>query len=126
MTKQHVSHVLSVQLNKRMPSPASAYKSLHTTLILPDVESSSTKFSRTLLPVVRRLKWCIQRDQLARNFKTVPYANAHDRVAFCTWLEERGRGIVQDGERIRLAVCPDLKRRVRFYETLTAAAAKSL
>jgi hypothetical protein len=33
---------------------------------------------------------------------------------------------VQDGERIRLAVCPDLKRRVRFYETLTAAAAKSL
>ncbi|KXN88816.1 hypothetical protein AN958_06685 [Leucoagaricus sp. SymC.cos] len=123
LTKQHVSHILSVQLNKRTPSPTSAYRSLHAALILPDVESSSTNFSRTLLPIVRRLKWCLRRDQLARNFKSGPYANADDRVAFWAWLEGKGRGIVKDGERLRLAICPDVKSKVCFYETLDAAAA---
>ncbi|KAF5352711.1 hypothetical protein D9756_005930 [Leucocoprinus leucothites] len=124
LTKRHLSHLVSVQLTKRVPSPASAYKSLHAALILPDVESSSTNVSRTLLPIVRQLKWCLRRDQLARNFKTGPYANPNDRMAFWTWLESKGRSIVQDGERLRLAVCPDLKRKIRFYETLSAVVAK--
>lgn len=117
MARQHTSHILSVQLNKRLPSPASAFKSLHTTLILPDIESSSTKISRTLLPIVRQLKWCIRRDQLARRFKSGPRAG---EIAFWAWVEDGGRSIVQDTETLRLAICPDVKKKVYFYETLDA------
>ncbi|KAF9454156.1 hypothetical protein P691DRAFT_770865 [Macrolepiota fuliginosa MF-IS2] len=124
LTKKHVSHVLSVQLNKRLPSPASAFRSLHAALVLPDVESSSTNISRTLLPIVHRLKWCIRRDQLARSFKSGPYATPAGRVALWAWLEDKGRGIVQDGERLRLAICPGVRAKVYFYEALDTNAAR--
>lgn len=75
------------------------------------------------MPIVRRLKWCFRCDQLARNFKTGPYVNSGDRTAFWTWLEGKGRGIVQDGERLRLAICPDLKKNIRFYESIGATVA---
>jgi len=113
--------VVSVQLSKWIPSPESAYKSLHKALIFPDIESSSTNMSRKLLPIVRQLKWCLLRDQLARRFKIGPYGNSDDRTAFWTWLEGKGRSIVQDGERLRLAVCPDLKKAIRFYEAFNAS-----
>lgn len=120
MVKQHLSHILSVQLNKRLPSPATAFKSLHAMMVLPDVESSSIKISRSLLPVVRQLKWCLRRDQLARCFKSGPYAAANGRSAFWTWLEAGGRNVVQDGERLRLAICPIIRKKICFYEHLNA------
>lgn len=120
MAKRHVSRLVSVHLSKWKPSPESAYRSLYEALIFPDIESSSTSISRKLLPIVRRLKWCLLRDQLARNFKIGPYG---DRIAFWTWLEGKGRSIVQDGERLRLAICPDLKKNIRFYESIGATVA---
>jgi hypothetical protein len=40
-------------------------------------------------------------------------------TAFGRWFDERGRGIIQDGERVRLAICPgNVKKFIRFYEEL--------
>ena len=33
-----------------------------------------------------------------------------------TWLEGRGRGLMKEGERVRLAVCPGVRKLVGFYE----------
>jgi len=33
-------------------------------------------------------------------------------------IEAKGKGIIQDGERVRLALCPGVKKMVGFYEAL--------
>jgi hypothetical protein len=126
LTKQHLSHMVSVQLNKRLPSPAIAFKSLHAMMVLPDVESSSIKISRSLLPIVRQLKWSIRRDQLARCFKSGPYATANGGSALWTWLEAGGRNVVKDGERLRLAICPIIRKKICFYEHLDATTTRNI
>ena len=69
---------------------------------------------------MRRLKWCLQRDHLAREFKKSGKA-----VGLGKWLDD-GEGeetsfrkrVFVDGEKVRLAVCPDMKKRVGFFEKL--------
>ena len=101
---------------------ASALKSylltLHSTHILPDIESSSPSVARSLLPTMRKLKWSLQRDRLAREFK-----NSGRAVGLRKWLEEgeeKGirRRVFVEGETVRLAVCPDVTKRVWFFERL--------
>jgi hypothetical protein len=103
-------------------SQATYLKNLHHTHILPDEESSSFTVSRALLPAVRRLKWSFQRDKLARMVREgticgiTPIEGSTMVTGFANWFEARGRGIVQDGERVRLALCPDVMTRIKRYE----------
>lgn len=70
---------------------------------------------------MRKLKWSLQRDHLAREFKKSGKA-----VGLGKWLDG-GEGeetslrkrVFVDGEKLRLAVCPDMKKRVGFFEKLS-------
>jgi hypothetical protein len=67
---------------------------------------------------MRKLKWSLQRDKIAREFK-----NSGRAVGLRNWLEEgEGKGIRRrvfvEGETVRLAVCPDVTKRVWFFERL--------
>jgi hypothetical protein len=83
---------------------------------------------------MRKLKWCLQKDRLAREFKRCGKAVG---VGLGIWLSE-GEGemtfgdgaerevekkrmrkrIFGDGEKVRLALCPGVKQRVGFFEKL--------
>ena len=118
LSRRHASHVLAVQLRRRTTN-GTASKSLQilcSTHVFPDVESSSLNVSRSLLPIMRKLKWCLQRDRLAKVFKVsgVP-------VGIGAWLDRRdseGRKVVQESEKLGLAVCPNIRTKVGFYERL--------
>jgi hypothetical protein len=88
--------------------------------VLPDVESSSLKVSRKLLPVLHKLKWCLQRDKLSKMVKIgfCGMSGAGEIVGFGPWLERKGQGVVEDGERVRLAICPNVRKTVDLYEAL--------
>jgi len=67
---------------------------------------------------MRKLKWSLQRDRLAKEFK-----NSGRAVGLRNWLEEgeeKGirRRVFVEGETVRLAVCPDVTKRVWFFERL--------
>jgi len=111
LQKTHLRHLLSSHINAR---PMNALQLLHSTRILPDVESSSPRISRTLLPVVRKLKWCIQKDRLAKQVR--------EQGGLKDWLEDRGRLLVRETERVRLAICPGVRKVVGFWEELSARA----
>jgi hypothetical protein len=89
---------------------------LHSHQMCPDVESSSPNIARSLLPIVRKLKWSLQRDRLAKVFKEsgVP-------LGVGAWLAngEYGRRILLDDEKFRLAVCPDIGKARGFFERLS-------
>ena len=88
---------------------------LCSTHVFPDVESSSLNIvSRSLLPTMRKLKWSLQCDKLAKVFKM-----SGASVSICEWLEKgdsQGRKVLQEGEKVRLAVCPNIRSKVGFYE----------
>ncbi|CAA7264863.1 unnamed protein product [Cyclocybe aegerita] len=124
LSRRHASHILSVQLRRRTipgSSASAALQTLYTSHVLPDVESSSPFIARSLLPVVRKLKWSLQRDSLARVFK-----DSARQVGVAGWLsstkgEEEARRVFADNEKLRLAVCPGVSKRVGFYEKLGEA-----
>ena len=65
---------------------------------------------------MRKLKWCLQRDRLAKVFKVSGVS-----VGIGAWLDRgdsKGRKVVQEGEKVRLAVCPNIRTKVGFYERL--------
>ncbi|PPQ79400.1 hypothetical protein CVT25_002670 [Psilocybe cyanescens] len=116
--RQQASHKLAVQLHRRTTAgpPSRSLQSLYSCHVLPDVESSSTNVARSLLPIVRKLKWSIQRDKLARVFKT-----SGIRTGIGAWLEHGkgfGRKVIPDSEKVRLALCPDINRTRGFFERL--------
>lgn len=123
LQRKYTSIVISSQLRRRS-SGNHALKTLHQSHVLPDVESSSLSISRSLLPVMRQLKWSIQRDRLAQVVRdgasgTVGSKNTGgEQGSIAAWFESRGRGIVEDGERVRLALCPSVRKMVGFYEKL--------
>jgi len=109
--------VVSRQLGRRLAARSDqALKQLHHSHVLPDIESSSPNISRRLLPIVHKLKWSLQRANIAR------LLNARiDLVStrgLGEWLEESGRCLLSEHERVRLALCPDINKMVRFYESL--------
>lgn len=68
------------------------------------------------MPIVRQLKWSIQRDKLAQLIK----GGAYTKGGICFWLQGTGRSVVKDdkSEKVRLAICPDIRRRIGFFEQL--------
>jgi len=80
---------------------------LVATRVFPDIESSLPRVSRMLLPVMRKLKWCIQRDHLAQKVR---------EHGLQDWLERRGRLV--EIERVRLAICPGVRPVRAFWEEL--------
>lgn len=109
--------VVSRQLVRRLAAPPNqVLKQLHYSHVLPDMESSSPNMSRSLLPIVHKLKWSLQRANLAR------LLNARSAIvstrSIGEWLEGKGKGLLSEHERVRLAICPDISKVVRFYESL--------
>ena len=123
LQRKYTSIVISSQLSRRS-SGNRTLETLHQSHVLPDIESSSLSISRSLLPVMRQLKWSIQRDKLAQLVReglsgAVGRKNTDGaQGSIAAWFESRGRGIVQDGERVRLALCPSVRKMVHFYEQL--------
>lgn len=119
LQRTHVRNILSTYFQTRSKSSltADALRSLHSSGVLPDVESSSPSISRILLPVVRKLKWCIQKDRLAKMVRRQegPVGSGGDAIS---WYEGRGKGLLKEGERVRLAICPGVRKFVVFYENL--------
>ena len=118
LSRRHASNVLAVQLRRRTTNgtASNSLQILCSTHIFPDVESSSLNVARSLLPTMRKLKWCLQRDRLAKVFKVSGVS-----VGIGAWLDRRdseGRKVVQEDEKLRLAVCPNIRTKVRFYERL--------
>jgi hypothetical protein len=118
LSRRHASHVLAVQLRRRTTNgtASNSLQILCSTHVFPDVESSSLNVARSLLPTMRKLKWCLQRDRLAKVFKVSGVS-----VGIGAWLDRggsEGRKVVQEGEKVRLAVCPNIRTKVGFYERL--------
>jgi hypothetical protein len=108
-----VVRVLSNHLTNRKPHPKQA-ASLDR-VILPS-ETNSPLVSRRLLPVIARLKWSMKRDGLARRVRGSS-AKGSDGPRW--WIEGSGRILIHEGERIRLAVCPGVRKFVKFFEQLS-------
>jgi len=118
LSRRHASNVLAVQLRRRTTNgtASNSLQILCSTHIFPDVESSSLNVARSLLPTMRKLKWCLQRDRLAKVFKVSGVS-----VGIGAWLDRRdseGRKVLQEDEKLRLAVCPNIRTKVGFYERL--------
>ena len=119
LSRRHASHVLAVQLRRRTTdgTAGNSLQLLCSTHVFPDVESSSLNVARSLLPTMRKLKWCLQRDRLAKVFKVSGVS-----LGIGAWLDDGGdsvrRKVVQEGEKLRLAVCPNIRTKVGFYERL--------
>ncbi|KIK70666.1 hypothetical protein GYMLUDRAFT_149099 [Collybiopsis luxurians FD-317 M1] len=132
LARNHASRIISMQLRQRMRDTNDFLKTLHQAHVLPDEESSSVRISRSLLPVMRKLKWSIQRDNLSKKIRDgTVYSMPGNRTlgsfeVFCRWLESRAKGIVHDDERVRLAICPDIRHKVGFYERLEDRARRTL
>ena len=94
--------------------------------------------SRTLLPVIRSLRWSFKRDQVSRVVRgaggigalfgrrrsTDDESDAPER-SVAMWIEKQGPKVIPDSdnrsgvERTRLALCPDVGNIIRFYEGLS-------
>lgn len=120
----HASNILAGHLKRRPPGIDTFLHSLYGIHVLPDVESSTTAVSRSLHPALHNLKWSIQRDRLAKLVRSgsscsiIGGQSITGAVGFGAWLEQSGKGIVQDSERVRLALCPNAQKTIAFYESL--------
>ena len=81
--------------------------------------------SRSLLPVVHKLKWSIQKDNMSRIVRTHTFSAMYSSESchpfgggFGMWAELKGANIFGDSERVRLALCPDVKKMINFYEQM--------
>lgn len=109
LERAHARHLISSLLDSRPSDPSKVH---HTArVVLPDVDSCSPHISRMLLPVVRQLKWSLQRDRLAKKYREKAMNSAD-------WFESNAQSLYPEGERVRLAICPGVRRFVRFYEGL--------
>jgi hypothetical protein len=67
--------------------------------------------------VIHQLKWSFQRDALSRTVKGF-HGITDSIINFGVWFERTGHRIVEDNERVRLAICPDIRKIIAFYEGL--------
>lgn len=110
LQRAFVRNVISAHVHARpaLPTP------LLDARVLPDVEGSSPQVARALLPVVRKLKFAIQCDALARQVR----ADGGPHIG-ASWLERNRSRLPRETERVRLAMCPSTRRVVRFWEGQT-------
>jgi len=115
LQRTHAADVVASSLRRR--SSASLSK-VYSARVLPDESlSSPSVISTSLIPTMRRLKWSIQKDRLARCVKERTDMARTGGVV--VWLEGRGKAVMRrEHERVRLAVCPSIKGMVTFYESL--------
>ncbi|KAF9270646.1 hypothetical protein L218DRAFT_48718 [Marasmius fiardii PR-910] len=132
LSRRHAGHAVSTVLRERqrhsvqdqasvslVSSNLSVVHSIRTLQatyghVLPDVEFSSTRISRLLLPVMHKLKWSFQRDRLAKIIRERGQVSGEA----AKWIDGKGKGVLEEGERVRLALCPDVRRKVGFFESL--------
>lgn len=81
--------------------------------------------SRSLLPVVHKLKWSIQKDNMSRIIRAHTFSAVNQSESshpfnggFGVWAEFKGANIFGDSERVRLALCPDVRKMIKFYEEM--------
>jgi hypothetical protein len=121
LQRRHTSTIVSSYLLRRSANP-NALETLHQSHVLPDIESSSFAVSRSLLPTMRTLKWSLQKDQFAKRVrdgnKGSSSISGGALRGFARWFESRGKGLLHEDERVRLAICPDVSKIVGFYEEL--------
>ncbi|KZT73318.1 hypothetical protein DAEQUDRAFT_808419 [Daedalea quercina L-15889] len=114
LQRTHAGNVVESTLRRR--SSASLYR-VYSARVLPD-ELPSAAISPSLIPAMRKLKWSIQRDRLAKLVKARSEMVRHGGVV--AWLEDRGKAVMRrENERVRLALCPGIGGIVRFYENLS-------
>ncbi|KZT30880.1 hypothetical protein NEOLEDRAFT_1083387 [Neolentinus lepideus HHB14362 ss-1] len=117
LQRRHTCDVLSIHFRQRSSAQKKVLNALRDARVLPDAESLSFTISRSLIPVMHKLKWSIQRDRLAqmvRDKGLVP--RGLDGPA--AWLDAKGRTVMIESERVRLALCPGVRKIVKFYEGL--------
>ncbi|KAF9486553.1 hypothetical protein BDN70DRAFT_870138 [Pholiota conissans] len=115
LSRRLASNTLSSQLRKRIKSDAKASGSSGSARS-SDGESFSPNVASSLLPIMRQLKWSLQRDRLAKVFK-----DSGMRLGVGAWLAngDIGRRILLDDEKFRLALCPDIRKTRGFFEKLS-------
>jgi hypothetical protein len=133
LKRKHIVNALSRNLRRRSntssgESGKGSLDALHNALVLPDAESARLSVSRSLLPRIRKLKWAIQRDTFAlaaRTGSVLHLASADpgiydlSRLRLGKWIEAKGQAVMQDNERVRLAICPDVRKIIGHYEQLS-------
>ncbi|KAB5592067.1 hypothetical protein CTheo_4519 [Ceratobasidium theobromae] len=77
--------------------------------IIPDVEASSHRVARSLIPAVHALNVSLRRQSLARAIRDGARRNI-------SWFEGKGRELGVSGEQERLAVCPSVRKSVKAWE----------
>lgn len=99
-------------------------RSLHNMRILPDIEAVSLRISRSLLPIVLKLKRSLRRDELKRlllaNHYVLGSATGTEKSKAHWLVDGKGRGIWHEDERIRLYVCPGVRSAINYFEKLSA------
>lgn len=104
LDRVHISQILRSMLENRPSDPLKLAR-----IVRPDLESSSSRISRVLLPTVHKLKWNFQRDRLAKKYRGMEAATS--------WVEANARWYPEN-ERVRLAICPDVRKLKLFFEEL--------
>jgi len=116
----HIARMLTRHLRARalQPMPNSLSSNPHDHV---PIETRSHRVSRSLLPVIVRLKWSMARDRVSRSVHVRPPVKGlvNDEKTFKRWLEGSGRALMRDHERVRLAICPGIKKLIGFYENLS-------
>jgi len=111
----HVVRVLTRHLRARALQPIPGSSNLHSHL---PIESRSHRVSRSLLPIIVRLKWSMACDRTSRSVRVRPPAkgliNGEENLK--RWLEGSGQALLRENERVRLAICPGIKKLIGFYE----------
>jgi hypothetical protein len=97
--------------------------SIHEAVVTLPSEAESPLISRRLLPVIARLKWSMKRDKFSRRLRAQPPEKGviTDMDHFRSLLEGGSRSLMRDGERVRLAICPGIRRIVKYFEGMAIA-----
>ena len=147
MHRLHAQNLISAVLRGRLQSPSSnPLVASYPITVWSNIYGATDDLkkvkpgvvSRTLLPTIRSLRWCFKRDQVSRVVRGAGGIGAlfvrrrtpddeadtpHRSVA--TWIEKQGPRLIPDSnsgpevERTRLALCPDVRKIIRFYEGLS-------
>ena len=61
------------------------------------------------------------RDRISRSVRVRPPAKGliNDEKNLKRWLEGSGHALTREHERVRLAICPGIKKLIGFYENLS-------
>ncbi|KAI0828853.1 hypothetical protein BC628DRAFT_1171443 [Trametes gibbosa] len=114
------THARDVLLNTLRARSPGTQETFYRTRVLPREASAAPApaVSARLVSTVRRLRWALERDRLARFVRDRSAVVGQGGVV--AWFERTGRGALwREDERVRLAVCPGIKGIVKYYEGLT-------